>query len=203
MSIMEYNGGAVVAMKGKNCVAIASDRRFGVQQTTMSATMSKAFKIHDKLYVGFAGLISDMQTLYERFKFRVNMYKLREERDIKPKTFAALVSSMLYEKRFGPYFVEPIIAGLDGDEPFISAMDLLGAPVTSANFAVGGTCSECLYGCAESMYKDDLGPEELFEVVSQVLLSGVDRDCLSGYGGIVHIITPTQVITRTLKGRMD
>jgi len=28
MSIMSYNGGAVVAMKGKNCVAIATDRRF-------------------------------------------------------------------------------------------------------------------------------------------------------------------------------
>jgi hypothetical protein len=28
------------------------------------------------------------------------MYKLREERDMKPSTFGALVSSMLYEKRY-------------------------------------------------------------------------------------------------------
>lgn len=27
---MDYNGGALIAMKGKNCVAIASDKRFGV-----------------------------------------------------------------------------------------------------------------------------------------------------------------------------
>ena len=32
-------------------------------------------------------------------EFRVNMYKLREERDIKPATFGHLLSSMLYEKR--------------------------------------------------------------------------------------------------------
>jgi hypothetical protein len=31
-------------------------------------------------------------------------------------------------------------------------------------------------------------PEELFEVISQALLSSVDRDCLSGWGGIVHVM---------------
>lgn len=28
---MSYNGGCVVAMKGKDCVAIATDHRFGIQ----------------------------------------------------------------------------------------------------------------------------------------------------------------------------
>jgi len=100
------------------------------------------------------------------------MYKMREERDIKPSTFGHMVSAMLYEKRrvdrgaqsgggtthrrhrlpwagrhvhpitrasshhthththrrFGPYFVEPVVAGLDADgKPFITAMDLIGA----------------------------------------------------------------------------
>jgi 20S proteasome alpha/beta subunit len=35
-----------------------------------------------------------------------------QERDIKPAAFGKLVSSLLYEKRFGPYFIEPVIAGL-------------------------------------------------------------------------------------------
>ena len=57
------------------------------------------FKIHDHLFVGLAGLGTDVQTLYNRFKFRHNLYKLREDRDMKPSTFANLVSAMLYEKR--------------------------------------------------------------------------------------------------------
>ncbi len=32
------------------------------------------------------------------------------------------------------------------------------------------------------------GPEDLFETLSQCLLSGVDRDALSGWGAIVHIV---------------
>lgn len=31
MSIMAYNGGCVVAMAGKDCVAIGTDHRFGIQ----------------------------------------------------------------------------------------------------------------------------------------------------------------------------
>jgi 20S proteasome subunit beta 3 len=31
-------------------------------------------------------------------------------------------------------------------------------------------------------------PEELFETVSQYLLAGFDRDCLSGWGATVHIM---------------
>ena len=38
---------------------------------------------------------------YQRFVFKHNMYKLREERNIKPSTFGQLVSSTLYEKRYG------------------------------------------------------------------------------------------------------
>ena len=61
---MSYNGGACVAMVGKNCVAIASDKRFGMQAMTISTDFGKLFNVNDKLYYGLAGLVSDVQTLY-------------------------------------------------------------------------------------------------------------------------------------------
>lgn len=36
---------------------------------------------------------------HQRFAFKHNLYKLREERDIKPSAFGQLVSATLYEKR--------------------------------------------------------------------------------------------------------
>lgn len=36
---------------------------------------------------------------YQRLVFRHKLYQLREERDMKPQTFASLVSAVLYEKR--------------------------------------------------------------------------------------------------------
>lgn len=52
--------------------------------------------------------IQDIQPAYddddddssaERFRFKINMYKMREEREIEPKTLAHMVSSTLYERR--------------------------------------------------------------------------------------------------------
>merc|ERR1712029_516589 len=45
MSIFSYNGGAVVAMKGANCVAIASDLRFGKELQTVTTDFSKCFDV--------------------------------------------------------------------------------------------------------------------------------------------------------------
>ena len=38
---MEYNGGSVVAMLGKDCVAIASDMRLGNQALTVACNFEK------------------------------------------------------------------------------------------------------------------------------------------------------------------
>ncbi|EFC46517.1 predicted protein [Naegleria gruberi] len=205
MSILEYNGAGIVAMTGKNCVAIAADTRYGIRQQTVGTDMQKIFKIHDKLFIGLNGLATDVQTVNEKLKFRMNMYNLKEERDIKPSSFANLMSNILYEKRFGPWFIEPVIAGLEGPEnkPFICAQDLIGAPCFTDNFVVSGTCSEALYGMCESLYKPDMEPEDLFEVISQCLLAAVDRDCISGWGAVVHVITPDSITTKRLKVRQD
>lgn len=64
--LQSYNGGAVVAMVGKECVAIASDRRFGVQAMTLNCDFQKLFPMGDRLYIGLAGLATDVQTLYVR-----------------------------------------------------------------------------------------------------------------------------------------
>ncbi|CAN0222227.1 unnamed protein product [Ascophyllum nodosum] len=45
--------------------------------------------------------------------------------------------------------------------------------------------------------------EELFRVVAWCLLSALERDCLSGYGAVVYLITRDGIETRELTARMD
>merc|ERR1712224_500025 len=205
MSILEYNGAAIIGMVGKNCVGIASDSRYGIQNMTVGNQMQKIFKVNNKTFVGLAGLATDVQTLQSKLQFRNNMYKLREERDMNCRTFQNMLSHMLYERRFGPWFCEPVIVGLDGEEnkPYLAAQDLLGCPVETDDFVVSGTCSDFLYGACEPLYKPDMDKDQLFETLSQALMSAVDRDCISGWGGVVHIITPDRIISKTLKMRQD
>jgi 20S proteasome subunit beta 3 len=41
---------------------------------------------------------------------------------------------------------------------------------------------------AEGLWEEDLGPEELFETISQTLLGALERDALSGWGAIVRVM---------------
>eukprot|EP00567_Pseudictyota_dubia_P006818 CAMPEP_0197449880 /NCGR_PEP_ID=MMETSP1175-20131217/23254_1 /TAXON_ID=1003142 /ORGANISM="Triceratium dubium, Strain CCMP147" /LENGTH=204 /DNA_ID=CAMNT_0042982145 /DNA_START=137 /DNA_END=751 /DNA_ORIENTATION=+ len=204
MSILEYNGAAIIAMAGKGCVGIASDTRLGIQAQTVATDFRKVFKMNDRLFVGLAGLATDVQTMDQLLRFRQNLYELREERQMSPRVMSNLLSNLLYEKRFGPYFIEPVVAGLDENgKPFLSGMDLIGAPVYTDDFVVSGTATGNLYGMCETLYKPDMEAEQLFETLAQALLASVDRDALSGWGGVVHIITKDGVISRELKGRQD
>jgi len=205
MSIMSYNGGAVVAMTGEKCVAIASDLRFGQQLSTISCDFPKVFEMNPHLWVGLPGLVTDIQTVKAKIDFRRNMYELKEGRQMRPKTFANMVSNMMYEKRFGPFFVEPIVAGLDPVtfDPYICNMDLIGCITEPEDFVSGGTPEEQLMGMCETLWEPNMGPDDLFECISQSLMNAFDRDGISGWGAVVHIIEKDKVTTRTLKTRMD
>lgn len=50
-------------MVGKDCVAIGSDMRFGIQAQTIAFDNPKVHKIHDKCFIGLAGLATDNQTV--------------------------------------------------------------------------------------------------------------------------------------------
>lgn len=56
------------------------------------------------------------------------------------------------------------------------------------DFVVAGTCSEQLYGMCETLWEPDLKPNELFETISQALVNSCDRDAISGWGAVVHVM---------------
>ena len=216
-----------MAMKGANCVAIASDLRFGKDLQMVTCDFSKCFEMSPHLWLGLTGLATDVQTVHQKMEFRKNMYELSESRTMKPKTFAAVLSNMLYERRFGPFFVNPVIAGLDPKtkEPFIAGMDLIGCLDEPEDYIVGGTSEEQLHGknsnrknivafsfinmilpisgMCEALWQPNMTPDELFECISQALTNAVDRDAASGWGAVVHIIEADKITTRKLKTRMD
>jgi 20S proteasome subunit beta 3 len=224
---MEYNGGSVIAMAGKDCVAIASDLRLGNQMLGISPNFQRVWLVlvptayfvymlnqgfpcngpylhritwpgHRRCDTVRYSLLdnrgnTDFMNRRERFRLRVNMYTIKEEREIEPEAFTHLVSSTLYEHRFGPYFIEPVVAGISktptgGIKPFIAATDLIGCINFAKDFVVAGTASSKLFGVAEGLWEPDLGAEDLFETISQTLLNAVDRDAFSGWGAVVHVM---------------
>jgi 20S proteasome subunit beta 3 len=49
--------------------------------------------------MGLAGLATDVQTFSALMKFKTNLYKLKEGREMKSSTFSKHVSTTQYERR--------------------------------------------------------------------------------------------------------
>ena len=60
-----------------------------------------------------------------------------------------------------------------------------------------------VYGACETFYKKNLNSDELFETCSQCLLAGIERDCMSGWGAAVYVLTPGKIEAKRLKCRQD
>uniref|UniRef100_H0WZ77 Proteasome subunit beta n=1 Tax=Otolemur garnettii TaxID=30611 RepID=H0WZ77_OTOGA len=209
-SIMSYNGGAVMAMKGKNCVAIAADRRFGIQAQMVTTDFQKIFPMGDRLYIGLAGLATDVQTVQSLENFRSSWEtKTGIQKDNQPLMELSLIfSSQLAVGRAQASYTEgggfdPASTKLQPPS-HIFATTIRGAEALSKDSEIGGACgSGKELGPLETVKRPDQDPEHLFETISQAMLNAVDRDAVSGMGVIVHIIEKDKITTRTLKARMD
>lgn len=182
---------------------LTNDDEFQAQ--TIATNFEKVFQVGKHLYLGLAGLQTDILTVHKRLEFRKNLYEIRENRTMQPERYSSMISKFLYEHRFGPYFIEPVIAGLDPKtfKPYICSTDLIGCINEPEDFVVVGTCEEQLYGMCETLWRKDLEPDDLFETISQAMLNAFDRDAISGWGATVYVLEKDKVTVRKLKTRMD
>ncbi|KII67431.1 Proteasome subunit beta type-3 [Thelohanellus kitauei] len=192
-----------MAMKGKDCFAIASDLRFGVEYQTISCNVEKIFEFDSGLFLGMAGLVTDSQTVSQKLRYYYNMYRLSHFKEPSPFVFLSMVSSLLYSKRFGPYFIEPIVCGFEGNDVFLSSCDLIGGSEILEDFAVVGTAKNQILGMCECLFEPDMDRDRLFETASQCMLNGLDRDAMSGWGVVLYLVEKGKVTKSVLKSRMD
>ena len=48
-------------------------------------------------------------------------------------------------------------------------------------------------GMAETLWEPNMKPDDLFECISQAMMNAFDRDAISGWGAVVHIIEKDKV----------
>lgn len=203
---MEYNGGTVLGMIGDRCVGLACDLRFGINQLqTVGMGFDKVFQTSPLSLVGLTGLATDIQSVKAQLEYSTKLYRINEGRHMPVDTLSHYIATMLYNKRFAPWFCEPICAGLtENGTPFLSGYDTIGTESFSPDFVASGTAAEQTMGVAETYWRPNLPKDELFEVLSQAFIAAIDRDCYSGYGGNVYILdSEGNLSVKSLKTRMD
>jgi 20S proteasome subunit beta 3 len=88
--------------------------------------------------------------------------------------------------------------------PYLCSMDMIGAISTSKTFVCAGAAKQSLYGTAEALWRPDLSQDELVQTTAKAFLTAIERDCLSGYGAMLYLITSAgNVVEYDLDSRID
>jgi len=96
---------------------------------------------------------------------------------------ARLISNIVYNgmKAYNPFYVELVVAGVDGQGPHVFTADMSGA-ITSEPFMASGSGSPLAYGVMEQGFRLGLDIEAGKRLAEQAVRAAMERDPGSGNG---------------------
>lgn len=117
------NGGSTLGITGNDFVILAGDTRSTSGYSINTRYAPKVFSIGGDdetgagahIILSVVGFAADGQALKERLDAIVKMYRYQHGKPMTVKACAQRLSTILYQKRFFPYYVHAILGGLDED----------------------------------------------------------------------------------------
>lgn len=182
-------GTTTMALICSDGVVVGADTRATAGSFIAHTEARKVFKIDNNLSMTIAGGVGDAQDLIRIIKAQNEIYKMNENRPLTPKSAASLLSVILQQNKMFPYYVELIVAGLDGDVPQVYELDPVGGSAEQSKFAASGSGSYVAMGYLEDMYKKGITTKEAVKGVARALQIAMRRDSATGNGMTIATIT--------------
>jgi len=182
------HGTTTVAIKFKDGVVLAADKRATAGYYIAHKKVKKIAKIDRKAALTISGLVADAQMLADIVKSEIEYYKLTANRDLTIKSMASILSNIIFSRaRILPYIVQLIVAGYD-TEPRIYTLDWFGT-VTEEKYVATGSGSPIAISIIESSYHDNLSLNEAVAIAVKAVNAAMKRDVASGEGVDVVAVT--------------
>ncbi|KAK7069290.1 Proteasome subunit beta type-1 [Halocaridina rubra] len=206
------NGGTTVAIAGDDFVMVASDLRLSRGFNIFSREQSKIFGLTPKTMLASTGCWADVLTLNKVLQARLTMYS-HEHHDVMSTTAVAqLLSTMLYWRRFFPYYVSNILVGLDEEgKGVVYHYDPVGHMEKLTYSAAGASVSQIqplLDNQIDALNMKNVTPPKMtkelaHQLIHDAFISAAERDINTGDGVIIHTITKEGTSEEKIKLRRD
>ncbi|KAJ3506017.1 hypothetical protein NMY22_g17382 [Coprinellus aureogranulatus] len=109
------NGGTILAIAGADFTVIAGDTRQSEGYSIQTRYAPKVFKLTDKAVLAVNGFAADGNMFVKKVKQRLEWYRHAHAKDMPIRSIARLIQTMLYARRFFPYYVYNILGGIEED----------------------------------------------------------------------------------------
>ncbi|KAJ8301001.1 hypothetical protein KUTeg_022520 [Tegillarca granosa] len=201
-----------MAIAGEDFSVIASDTRLSQGFSIHSRDLPKTYKLSNSTVLGACGFHGDVLTLTKVINARLKIYENEHHKKMSTTAIAAMLSTMLYYRRFFPYYVYNIVAGLDDEgKGCVFSFDPVGS-YERESYRAGGSASSMLQPLLDNQigFKNQQGVERLplskdkvVNLVKDVFISASERDIYTGDGIIINIITKDGVQEERFPLRRD
>ncbi|KAG5517834.1 hypothetical protein PMAC_000288 [Pneumocystis sp. 'macacae'] len=137
------NGGLSIAISGNNYVVLAGNTRQVKDYSIQSRYQPKVFDIGDGLIVSTCGFSGDSNEVIRVLRKRLMLYHHKHNRQLSVKSAARLIQTILYSRRFFPYYTYVMVVGMD-EEGAIYTFDPVGSYERVSYNAIGSSASLAL-----------------------------------------------------------
>lgn len=208
------NSGSVVAIGGPGYCVTASDTRLTSGYDIMTRNASKLFKLTDKVVVGLTSCWCDVLSFHRMIQVQQKMYEYDHGKQMDIKATARYISNMLYSRRFFPYYVTTILAGLDADGNGATYhYDPVGS-MEKLQYTAGGASSDLLQPVLDHQIGQlnvdpskrrnrPLTLDEAVKLIKDVFISAAERDINCGDSVDIKIIQADGIREEVFQLRKD
>jgi len=181
-------GTTTLGMVCKEGVVIATETRATMGTLIAHKDTKKLYKIDEHLALATAGLVGDLQVLARYLNAEANLYRLKRDIRMPVKSAATLMSNILNQRKFYPYYVQLILGGYDDTGGYVYSLDAAGGAIPD-KYTSGGSGSPYVFGVLEDLYKDDLSTAEGVDIAVRAITAAKNRDSASGGNINIAVIT--------------
>ena len=172
----------------KEGVVIATETRATMGTLIAHKATKKLYKIDDHLALATAGLVGDLQVLARYLTAEANLYRLKRDSKIPVESAATLMSNIMNQRKFMPYYVQLILGGFDSEGGHVYSLDAAGGAIPD-KYTSGGSGSPYVFGVLEDLFREDLTIDEGIDIAIRAVGAAKRRDSASGGMTNIAVIT--------------
>ncbi len=187
MDSQQKTGTTTVALKCKDGIVLAADKRATMGNFISNKEAEKVYQIDDKIAATIAGGVGDAQSVMRMLRAEAKLFKMNRKQPMTVKGAATLMANVLNGNRYYPYLVMSIVAGVD-DAPRVFSIDPVGGMMEEDSISTGSG-SPIAYGVIESQYKKDKTVKDNLLIAAKAVKVAQERDSASGNGVTLATIT--------------
>ncbi len=169
----------------KEGVILATDRRATAGLHIAHKHTKKTLKVDDHIAATIAGGVADAQMFVESLSAEARLYRINNNRPMPVRAAATLAANILGTRG---YYLQSILAGMNGGEPSIFLLDMFGTLTEEKRYISTGSGTPYAIGVLESGYKSGITTKEALPLVVKAITSSIRWDPGTGEGFDILVI---------------